>query len=110
MAKLLSEYIMLKQETTHLILSLLIVSYSHRFIQINLRDDCNLLDIGGMIANTENNEYAVHGRTIIVKLIVTMYGQRMIRDSWSCEKMYNETLSFLDTINLRYFCAKFQIG
>ena len=110
MAKLLSEHIILKQETTHLILSLLIVSCSHQFIQINLRDDCNLLDIVNMIANVKDNKYTVYGRTIIVKLIVIMYSQRMIRDSWSCEKMYNETLSFLDTINLRYFCAKFQIG
>ena len=38
-----------------------------------------------------------------------MYGQRMIRDSWSSEKTYDENLSSLDTMNLRDFCAKFWI-
>ena len=63
-----------------------------------------------MIANAENNEYTENGRTITVKSIVTMYGQRMIRDSWCSEKMYDENLSSLDTINLRDFCAKFWIS
>ena len=39
-----------------------------------------------------------------------MYSQQMIRDSWSSEKMYDENLSSLNTMNLRDFYAKFWIG
>jgi len=49
MAKLLGECMMCKQETTHLILQIPIVSCSHKFIKINLSDDVNRLDIEGSI-------------------------------------------------------------
>ena len=110
MAKLLGERMMSKQETSHLILSLPLVMCSHRFTKINLNDDCNLLDVGDTITNRDDNEYSAENRNMTIQSIVTMYGKRMIRESWSSEKSYADNLSSLDAMNLRDFCSKFRIG
>ena len=45
--KILGERIMHKQDTHHLMLSLLMVSGSHGFFKVNLNDDVNRVDIDG---------------------------------------------------------------
>ena len=45
MAKLLGERMMCKQEKSHLILSLPMVSCSHQFCKVYLDDDLNLIDL-----------------------------------------------------------------
>ena len=91
-------------------LSLPLVMYSHRFTKINLNNDCNLLDIGDAITNGDDNEYSTESKKTTIKSMITMHGKRMIRESWSSDKSYDNNLSYLDVMNLRDFCAKFRIG
>ena len=73
-------------------------------MKINLNNDYNLLDRGNTIINRDNNDYSTKLINIIIKLIITLYGKWMIRQSWASKKSYNNNLSSLDTIFKRLLC------
>ena len=94
MAKLLGERMMCKQEKSHLILSLPMVSCSHQFCKVYLDDDLNLIDLEekNMIEKKNNNQEDDENN-ITIKSIVSIYGNRMNKNNWRNEKVYKKTLS-----------------
>ena len=58
----------------------------------------------------KNNNKEDDENNITIKSIVSMYGNRMNRYNWYDENLYEKTLSELENMNLRDFCANFRIG
>jgi len=116
MAKLLGECMMSKQETSHLILSLLMVSCSYEFFRVNLEVDTTEINI---IMNTNtssennesnNNENEENDSSIATKSIIEMYRSRIVRSNWINDQVYDSNLSDLEGMNLRDFCSNFKVG
>ena len=116
MGKMLGQRMLSKQETTHLILSLPMVSCSHMFALINLDDNQNLIIIpttanentNGVTENTTTGDNApgnntsgnnpevntvanagVRNATVTKKSVVEMHGLRMDKNHWLNEGLCN---------------------
>ena len=130
MGKTLGQRMLSKQQTTHLMLSLPMVSCSHVFALINLDDNQNLISMppttnentNGVIDDTitgdnesgnntsENNpevntvtNTGVRNATITKKSVVEMCGLRMDKNHWLNEGLHNHHESGLQNMTLRDF-------
>ena len=118
MSKLLGEFMISKQETCYLTLSLPIVQCSHQFTRIDLDNNFNLVDMGeneniNNNADAENtiNEIKSSTKKSIIKINVTdSHAKRLEPFMRASKNLYEECFPNLNDANLIEFAKIFRVG
>ena len=101
MSKLIGDRMLSKQETCHLIMGLPLVSCSLNFIRINLLNDSSLIEM---------DEFYDDNALPTTISIIDAYSERLDKNIWLNEELYDMHLSNLKEMALRRFTALFYIG
>jgi hypothetical protein len=112
MGKLQGERTISKQECSHLILSMPMVSCSHNFVSINLKNDMNPVDLSAEAMDSGARD--ADNPTSITMTIVDAYGKRNDKNMWrppqameAATKLFDKPLG---NVSLQDFALVFRVG